>query len=116
MAVFMCKELSKPLLQNQCYMQYGLQKLLTTKYLKKMELIKEHNWPNEPRLKMIAKSEFYYGSEKVYQYGFYDGYQYQNKEIINLQKRIIELELLLSKANIDSSPLNLDSKPLLFNN
>ena len=74
-----------------------------------MELIKEHNWPNEPRLKMIEKSEFYYGSEKVYQYGFYDGYQYQNKEIINLQKRIIELELLLSKANIDSSPLNLDS-------
>ena len=73
-----------------------------------MELIKEHNWPNEPRLKMIEKSELYYGSEKVYQYGFYDGYQYQNKEIINLQKKIIELELLLSKANIDSSPLKLD--------
>ena len=64
-------------------MQYDLQKLLTTKYLKKMELIKEHNWPNEPRLKMIVKSEFYYGSEKVYQYGFYDGYQYQNKEKIS---------------------------------
>ena len=31
-----------------------------------MELIKEHNWQNEPRLKMIEKSEFYYGSEKVY--------------------------------------------------
>lgn len=92
-------------------MQYDLQKLLTTKYLKKMELIKEHNWPNEPRLKMIEKSEFYYGSEKVYQYGFYDGYQYQNKEIINLQKKIIELELLLSKGNLDTSPLNLDSKP-----
>ena len=74
-----------------------------------MELIKEHNWPNEPRLKMIEKSEFYYGSEKVYQYGFYDGYQYQNKEIINLQKRIIELELLLSKGNLDTSLLNLDS-------
>ena len=29
---FMRKDFSKPLLQNQCYMQYDLQKLLTIKY------------------------------------------------------------------------------------
>jgi hypothetical protein len=32
------------------------------------------NWPDEVRLKMIEKSEFYQDPQ-IYQYGFYDGYQ-----------------------------------------
>ena len=35
---------------------------------------KKHNWPEEVRLKMIERSEFYQ-EPKVYQYGYYDGYQ-----------------------------------------
>ena len=31
-------------------------------------------WNNKARLHMIEKSEFYYGNEQVYQYGYYDGY------------------------------------------
>lgn len=34
-----------------------------------------NNWPDEVRLKMIEKSEFYPGQETIYQYGYYDGYQ-----------------------------------------
>jgi hypothetical protein len=34
------------------------------------------NWPDEVRLKMIEKSEFYPDDKQVYQYGFYDGFQY----------------------------------------
>ena len=37
-------------------------------------------WPDSVRLKMIEKSEFY-GEPKVYQYGYYDGYQLQNDKI-----------------------------------
>lgn len=31
-------------------------------------------WPNDIRLKMIEKSEFY-SEPKIYQYGYYDGFQ-----------------------------------------
>ena len=40
----------------------------------------DNNWPNEARLHMIEKSEFYPEREKVYQYGFYDGYQFKQNE------------------------------------
>lgn len=39
----------------------------------------KHHWPDDVRLKMIEKSEWY-GDPKVYQYGFYDGYQHRWKE------------------------------------
>ena len=41
----------------------------TTKTVKKLI------WPNDVREEMIKKSEFYYESERVYQYGYYDGFQ-----------------------------------------
>lgn len=34
----------------------------------------ESNWPDNVRLKMIEKSEFYQ-QPQIYQYGYYDGYQ-----------------------------------------
>ncbi len=37
-------------------------------------------WPDEVRLKMIEKSEFY-DNPTVYQYGYYDGYQKRNEDI-----------------------------------
>lgn len=46
-------------------------------------------WPNEVRLRMIEKSEFYPESEAVYKYGYYDGFQKaiehlkSNPQIIN---------------------------------
>lgn len=43
-----------------------------------------NNWPDAPRLKMIERSEFYGDSARVYQYGFYDGFQYRNKEVSEL--------------------------------
>lgn len=44
-------------------------------------------WPDSVRLKMIEKSEFY-GEPKVYQYGYYDGYQLQNEKIDKVIKLI----------------------------
>ena len=38
------------------------------------------NWPDKVRLKMIEKSEFYPEDKQVYQYGFYDGYQYAQQQ------------------------------------
>ena len=64
---------------------------------KQIQEIKPNDWPNEPRLKMIEKSEFYYESGKVYQYGFYDGYQYQNAKVIELTEKINELQSLLKQ-------------------
>ena len=50
-------------------------------------------WPDETRLKMIEKSEFYPEQEKVYQYGYYDGFQeYHKNHTTHLQARIAELE------------------------
>lgn len=34
------------------------------------------NWPDKVRLHMIEKSKFYPDDERIYQYGFYDGYHY----------------------------------------
>ena len=48
------------------------------------------NWPDEVRLHMIEKSKFY-DDEVVYQYGFFDGYQYAFNEIR-------ELKLMLQQA------------------
>jgi len=55
------------------------------------------NWPEKARSKMIEKSEIYPISKDVYQYGFYDGYQYKNEqcqkrdELIKAQDELIEL-------------------------
>ena len=38
------------------------------------------SWPDSVRLKMIEKSEFY-GEPRIYQYGYYDGYQKRNDQI-----------------------------------
>lgn len=37
-------------------------------------------WPEEARLDMIEKSEWY-ENPKVYQYGYYDGYQRAKAEL-----------------------------------
>ncbi len=37
-------------------------------------------WPDDVRLKMIEKSEFY-NNPTVYQYGYYDGYQKRKEDI-----------------------------------
>ncbi len=39
-------------------------------------------WPDKVRFHMIEKSNFYPERENVYQYGFYDGYQFQNEKIL----------------------------------
>lgn len=46
----------------------------------------ESKWPDEIRLLMIDKSEIYQGSEKVYQYGYYDGFQKAIEYLKNLNK------------------------------
>lgn len=58
------------------------------KHETKNELTAEgmNNWPDAVRFKMIEKSNFY-GEPKIYQYGYYDGYQLQNEKI----KKAIEL-------------------------
>lgn len=60
--------------------------------------VKPH-WPDEVRLKMIEKSEFY-SEPQIYQYGFYDGFQHaqsqtqelieQNRELVDLLKGIVK--------------------------
>ena len=59
------------------------------------EMTRPH-WPDEVRLKMIEKSEFY-SEPQVYQYGFYDGFQCaqiqtqglkeQNRELVDVVER-----------------------------
>jgi hypothetical protein len=44
------------------------------------------SWPDSVRLKMIEKSEFY-AEPRIYQYGYYDGYQKRNDQI----KKAIEI-------------------------
>lgn len=51
--------------------------------LNKVDVI---SWPDSVRLKMIEKSEFY-GDQRIYQYGYYDGYQKRNDQI----KKAIEI-------------------------
>jgi len=38
------------------------------------------NWPDNIRLEMIEKSDFY-SDPKIYQYGYYDGYQRMLKSL-----------------------------------
>lgn len=45
-----------------------------------------NNWPDVVRFKMIEKSNFYQ-EPKIYQYGYYDGYQLQIEKI----KKAIDL-------------------------
>jgi hypothetical protein len=54
-----------------------------TSALNKADVI---SWPDSVRLKMIEKSEFY-GEPRIYQYGYYDGYQKRNDQI----KKAIEI-------------------------
>ena len=44
------------------------------------------SWPDSVRLKMIEESEFY-EHPRIYQYGYYDGYQKRNDQI----KKAIEI-------------------------
>lgn len=53
----------------------------------------KHHWTDEARLKMIEKSEFY-SEPRVYQYGFYDGFQNaqsQTQELIAQNRELVEL-------------------------
>jgi hypothetical protein len=55
---------------------------------------KKHYWPDEVRLKMIEKSEFY-SEPKIYQFGFYDGYHSLTRELSELReenKKLTEIE------------------------
>ena len=56
------------------------------------ETVKTH-WPDEVRLKMIEKSEIY-SDTRVYQYGFYDGFQHaqsQSQELIDQNRELMEM-------------------------
>lgn len=44
------------------------------------------NWPDEVRLKMIEKSQFYQ-EPQIYQYGYYDGYQLATSAIEKLEDK-----------------------------
>lgn len=69
------------------------------------ETVNPH-WPDEVRLKMIEKSELY-SEPRVYQYGFYDGFQHaqsQTQELIEQNRELIEA--LQNVANL----LDSDSK------
>lgn len=52
--------------------------LLMERRWKVSKLTRPH-WPDEVRLKMIEKSEFY-SEPQVYQYGFYDGFQHAQSQ------------------------------------
>ena len=40
-----------------------------------MKIKEDKTWPNETRLEMIRRSEMYQDDERIYQYGYYDGFQ-----------------------------------------
>ena len=69
----------------------------------------EEIWPNKVRLYMIEKSKFY-EDERIYQYGFYDGYQYASQSGYpeELTKLWINCEakrqLLISRMHDSSNP------------
>lgn len=63
----------------------GLIGLLRKEYQKAQQSGKSREeilerWPEEVRIKMIEKSEFYL-EPNIYQYGFYDGYQYLRENL-----------------------------------
>ena len=66
--------------------------LLMERRWKVSKLTRPH-WPDEVRLNMIEKSEFY-SEPQIYQYGFYDGFQNaqpQTQELIEVIKELIPL-------------------------
>jgi hypothetical protein len=55
-------------------------------------------WTDEVRLKMIERSEFYDGSEKIYQYGYYDGFQ---EGLVSHQSHLREIrEKIFNKMHL----------------
>ena len=54
------------------------------------------NWPDEIRLAMIEKSRFY-GEDKIYHYGYYDGYQ---KAIQRLKEKGIDTDALTEAVKL----------------
>lgn len=58
-------------------------------------MIRKHTpikWPEEVRLKMIERSKFF-EDERVYEYGYYDGYQEalaRHEKQINNHDRLVE--------------------------
>ena len=61
--------------------------------------IKGIRWPDQVRLKMIQKSEFY-EYPNIYQYGYYDGYQLQNEKIA---KAILLIQMARSNKGDDAT-------------
>ena len=61
--------------------------------------VKPH-WPDEVRLKMIEKSEFY-SEPQLYQYGFYDGFQHAQSKTQELKEQNVELVEMLSLVCMD---------------
>jgi hypothetical protein len=72
-----------------------------------LKTMETNNWPDDVRLKMIEKSKFYPDDERVYQYGFYDGYQFasQTPESTPLVTDEMIAELRSLKQSIIESPL-----------
>lgn len=54
-----------------------------------------NDWPDNVRLQMIERSEFY-SEPKIYQYGYYDGYQNRFKD-----KRVAILQKIIEKFGIE---------------
>ena len=65
-------------------------------------------WPDADRLRMIDKSEFY-SEPRVYQYGYYDGYQIQSEKIDRAVKLIQE-----ARQNSDRSDAILQDAIILL--
>jgi hypothetical protein len=69
------------------------------------------NWPDKVRLKMIEKSEFYPDDKQIYQYGFYDGYQYR----MNNKHNTDGLRIILTDIHIaiqEDKPYSLNLRDL----
>lgn len=76
--------------------------------------VKPH-WPDEVRLKMIEKSEFY-SEPRVYQYGFYDGFQHaqsQTRELIDQKRELVEM-LEKSLGALNDCCMVIDSEDEVF--
>jgi hypothetical protein len=61
-----------------------------------METTYKNNWPDSIRLEMIEHSKFY-DDPRIYQYGFYDGYQ---KMKANHDKLLEALEAVNDYFNV----------------
>lgn len=65
-----------------------------------MKLTAQQQWQDEVRLLMIDKSEFYQ-HPNIYQYGYYDGYQIQNRKIENAID-LIQTARLADHSKVDA--------------